>query len=91
MPSFLAVYKLHDAGVMKSTGHTSKAGRRSVKPRFSSKMTNWDHDLVLSDIDNMDVPADGGMVPIDRLMPDSPLLPEAFTPLEIVGLDATIA
>jgi len=39
----------------------------------------------------MDVPDDGGMVPIDRLMPDSPLLPEGFTPLEIVGLDATIA
>ena len=43
------------------------------------------------EIDNMDVPADGCRVLIDRLAPDSPPLPEGFTPLEIVGLDATIS
>jgi hypothetical protein len=88
---FLAVYKLRDAGVMESTGYTSKAGRSSVKPAFSAKMTNWDRNLVEGDIDNMDAPEDGCMVLIDRLTPDSPPLPEGYTPLEIVGLDATIA
>ena len=29
--------------------------------------------------------------PTNRRAPDSPPLPEGFTPLEIVGLDATIA
>jgi hypothetical protein len=88
---FLAVYKLRDPGVMESTGYTSKAGRSSVKPTFSAKMTNWDRNLVQGDIDNMDVPEDGCMVLIDRLTPDSPPLPDGFTPMEIVGLDATIA
>jgi hypothetical protein len=87
---FLAVYKLRDPDVMESTGYTSKAGRSSVKPAFSAKMTNWDRNLVQGDIDNMDVLDDACMVLIDRLTPDSPPLPEGFTPLDIVGLDATI-
>jgi hypothetical protein len=39
----------------------------------------------------MDVPDGGWLVLIDRLTPESPSLPEGFTPLRIVGLDATIA
>jgi len=87
---FLAVYKLRDTGVMESTNYTSKAGRTSVNPTFRDKMSNWDRNLVQGDIDNMDVPDGGCMVLIDRTTPDSPPLPDDFTALEIVGLDATI-
>ena len=87
---FLAVYKLRDPGVMESTNYTSKAGRTSVNPTFRDKMSNWDRNLVQGDIDTMNVPDGGEMVLIDRLTPDSPPLPEGFTALEIVGLDATI-
>jgi hypothetical protein len=87
---FLAVYKLRDPGVMESTNYTSKAGRTSVNPTFRDKMSNWDRNLVQGDIDNMDVPDGSCMVLIDRITSDSPPLPEGFTALEIVGLDATI-
>ncbi len=87
---FLAVYRLRDPGVMTSENYTSKAGRNSVDPEFRARMTNWDRNLVQGDIANMDVPEGGCMVLIDRLAEDSPPLPEGFTPLEIVGLDATI-
>lgn len=88
---FLAVYRLRDLGVLESENYTSQAGRNSVDPAFRAKMSNWDRNLVQGDIANMDVPEDGWMVLIDRLTPDSPPLPDGFTPLEIVGLDATIA
>ena len=88
---FLAVYRLRDPGVMTSENYTSKAGRSSVDPVFRAKMTNWDRNLVQGDIDTMDVPEGGCLVLIDRLAADSPPLPDGFTPLEIVGLDATIA
>lgn len=87
---FLAIYKLREPGVMESTNYTSKAGRNSVNPTFRAKMTNWDRNLVQGDIDNMNVADGDTMVLIDRLTPDSPPLPDGFTPLEIVGLDATI-
>lgn len=87
---FLAVYKLRDTGVLESENYTSKAGRSSVNPTFRAKMSNWDRNLVQGDIANMDVPEDGAMILIDRLSQDSPPLPDGFTPLEIVGLDATI-
>lgn len=87
---FLAVYRLRDLGVLESENYTSKAGRNSVDPAFRAKMSNWDRNLVQGDIADMDVPEDGSMVLIDRLTADSPPLPEGFTPLEIVGLDATI-
>lgn len=87
---FLAVYRLRDPGVMTSENYTSKAGRNSVDPVFRARMTNWDRNLVQGDIANMDVAEGGCMVLIDRLAPDSPPLPEGFTSLEIVGLDATI-
>jgi len=87
---FLAVYRLRDPGVMHSENYTSKAGRSSVDPVFRAKMTNWDRNLVQGDIANMEVPEGGCMVLIDRLTPDSPPLPEGFTPLEVIGLDSTI-
>ena len=88
---FLAVYRLRGPDVMQSDNYTSKAGRSSVDPVFRAKMSNWDRNLVQGDIANMDVPEGGCMVVIDRLTPDSPPLPEGFTPLEVVGLDATIS
>lgn len=87
---FLAVYRLRDPGVLESTNYTSRAGRDSVDPTFKAKMSNWDRNLVQGDIANMDVADAGWMVLIDRLSADSAPLPEGFTPLEIVGLDATI-
>lgn len=88
---FLAVYRLRDPGVMTSENYTSRAGPTSVDPDFKAKMTNWDRNLVQGDIETMDVPDAGWLVLIDRLNPDSPPLPDGFTPLEIIGLDTTIA
>ena len=87
---FLAVYRLREPGVMTSENYTSKAGRSSVDPAFRAKMTNWDRNLVQGDIADMDVPEGGHLVLIDRLTPDSPPLPDGFTPLTVVGLDTTI-
>jgi hypothetical protein len=87
---FLAIYRLREPGVMTSENYTSKAGRNSVAPTFRAKMTNWDRNLVQGDIATMDVPDGGHLVLIDRLSKDSPPLPDGFTPLKIVGLDATI-
>lgn len=47
--------------------------------------------MVDGDIADMDVGEDGWLVLIDRLAADSPPLPEGFTSLKIIGLDATIA
>jgi hypothetical protein len=88
---FLAVYKLRDAGVMSSENYTSRAGRNSVDPRFRAKMTNWDRNLVEGEIADLDVAEDGWLVLVDRLTPESPLLPAGFASLKVVGLDATIA
>jgi hypothetical protein len=88
---FLAVYRLRDPAVMTSENYTSKAGRNSVDPTFRARMTNWDRNLVRGELADMDVPDGGWLVLIDRLTPKSPPLPEGFTPLRIVGLDATIA
>ena len=88
---FLAVYKHRDAGVITSDNYTSRAGRDSVDPTFKAKMSNWDRNMVNGDIADMDVGEDGWLVLIDRLAADSPPLPEGFTSLKIIGLDATIA
>ena len=88
---FMAVYRLRGPEVMTSRNYTSKAGPTSVDPDFKAKMTNWDRNLVTGDIETMDVPDDGWMVLIDRLTLDSAPLPDDFTPLEIIGLDSTIA
>lgn len=88
---FLAVYRLRDAAVMTSPGYTSKAGRDSVDPAFKAKMTNWHRNLVTGDIADMDVAEGGWLTLIDRQTRDSPPLPAGFTPLTVIGLDATIA
>lgn len=88
---FLAVYKLRDPETLSRPTYTSKAGRNSVDPTFRARMTNWDRNLVQGDIDNMDVPDGGWLVLIDRLDDNSPPLPDGFTPLDIIGLDKTIA
>ena len=87
---FLAVYRLETPEVLSRESYTSRAGRTSVDPVFRAKMTNWDRNLVEGEIANMDLEEDGSMVLIDRLSADAPLLPDGFTPLRIVGLDATI-
>lgn len=88
---FLAVYRLRDADVMTSTAYTSKAGRDSVDPAFKAKMTNWHRNLVTGEIADMDAGEAGWLILIDRQTKDSPPLPAAFSPLEVIGLDATIA
>jgi hypothetical protein len=88
---FLAVYKHRDANVITSKNYTSRAGRDSVDPVFKSKMSNWDRNMVDGDITDMNVSEDGWLVLIDRLTNNSPPLPEGFTSLKIIGLDATIA
>mgnify|MGYP007046970560 CR=1 FL=1 len=88
---FMAIYRLRDRHVLSSENYTSKAGRSSVDPAFRAKMTNWDRNLVEGDIADMDVAENGWMVLIDRATPESPPLPVGFTPLRIVGLDASIA
>lgn len=88
---FLAVYKLRDPAVLSSERYTSKAGRNSVDPAFRAKMTNWDRNLVQGELVDMDVAEDGWLVLIDRLTAASAALPAGFAPLQVVGLDATIA
>jgi len=88
---YLAVYRLRDPAVMESENYTSRAGRNSVDPAFRAKMTNWDRNLLRGELADMDVAEGGWLQVIDRLTPESRPLPEGFTPLEVVGLDATIA
>ncbi len=87
---FLAVYRLTGPEVLESENYTSRAGRTSVDPVFRAKMTNWDRNLVQGDIADMDLGEAGWMVLIDRLTDAAPPLSDDFTPLAIVGLDATI-
>jgi hypothetical protein len=92
---FLALYRLAGPDVMTSEGYTSKAGRMSVDPDFRVNMTNWDRNLVQGPDGTTDpdlaVDMGGAMTLIDRLTADAPPLPAGVTPLEIVGLDRTIA
>ena len=76
---------------MTNKNYTSKAGRGSVDPVFRAKMTNWDRNLVKGEIENLDVAGGGWMILIDRVTEGSLALPDSFTPLNIVGLDTTIA
>lgn len=88
---FLAVYRLRGPEVMTSDAYTSRAGRNSVNPTYRARMSNWDRNLAQGDIETLDLAHGESMVLIDRLTADSPPLPDGFTPLEIVGLDKTIA
>lgn len=92
---FLALYRLADPTVLTSDAYTSKAGRMSVHPDFRAYISGWDRNLVQG--------RDGGggpdlatdmedtMVLIDRMTPDAPPLPDGVAPLDVVGLDQTIA
>ena len=92
---FLALYRLAGPDVLTSDAYTSKAGRMSVDPDFRAYISGWDRNLVQG-------PAGSGgpdlatamgdtMTLIDRLTPDSAPLPEGIVPLEVIGLDRTIA
>jgi len=88
---FLAIYQLADPSVMTREAYTSKAGRMSVDPTIRQRVTNWDRNLVAGATADMHVPMGGWMVLIDRLDPGSPALPDGFVPLNVIGLDKTIA
>jgi hypothetical protein len=92
---FLALYRLSGPEVMTSDGYTSKAGRMSVDPDFRVNMTNWDRNLAQgpAGTEQPDLAVEMGatMILIDRLTADAAALPPAFTAMEIVGLDQTIA
>ena len=92
---FLALYRLAGPGVMTSDAYTSKAGRMSVDPDFRINMTNWDRNLAQgpagSEQPDLAIDMTGTLTLIDRLTADAPALPPEFTPLEVVGLDCTIA
>ena len=87
---FLAVYRLSDDKVLERESYTSRAGRSSVDPAFRAKMTNWHRNLVEGEVADMDLPEGGWLALIDRLTPESRPLPAGFTPLKVIGLDATI-
>ena len=97
---YLAIYRVRDKGVLTSEAYTSKAGRMSVAPEFRARMTNWDRNLVETDAPEnapgagcLTAPVAPGvqLVTIDRLTTDAPPLPDGFRPLEVVGLDRTVA
>jgi hypothetical protein len=87
---FMAIYRLKDDKVLTRETYTSRAGRNSVDPVFRAKMTNWDRNLVKGPLSDMDVHADGWLMLIDRHTSEAPSLPDGFTPLRIIGLDATL-
>ena len=95
---FLAIYRVAEPAVMTSEAYTSTAGRLSVPEDFRKRMINWDRNLVQAVVDDVadpdagiDVAATETLTLIDRLTDDAPALPDDFTPLEVVGLDRTIA
>jgi len=96
---FLALYRLAGPEVMSREAYTSKAGRMSVDPDFRVNMTNWDRNLAQGPAfatgrtPEPDLPVEMGcaMTLIDRLTDAAPPLPAIFTPLEIVGLDHSVA
>lgn len=92
---FLALYRLAGPEVMTGDAYASKAGRMSVDPDFRVNMTNWDRNLARGPAGtgqpDLAVEMDGSMILIDRLDGDAPPLPPEIVPLEIVGLDRTIA
>lgn len=95
---FVAFYRIESPDVMTSEAYTSQAGRMSVPEAVRNRMINWDRNLVQAVIDEVAFPdvglfVDPGetLVLLDRLTAGAPSLPEDFTPLEVIGLDRTIA
>ena len=92
---FLALYRHTGPEVLASEAYTSKAGRMSVDPDFRVNMTNWDRNLVQgpagTGTPDLAVEMGGAMTLIDRLTAEAAPLPPGYVPLEVVGLDRTIA
>ena len=88
---FLAMYRLRDRDVLSRPSYTERAGRTSVDPAFRARMTNWDRNLVRTAAGPIELASDDWLVLLDRKQPASPTLPAAFTAMEIIGLDASIA
>lgn len=92
---FLAVYRLAGAEVLTSEAYTSKAGRMSVHEGFRAYISDWDRNLLQGSSDNdgpnLVTTVGDRLVMIDRLTADAPPLPVGAAPLEIIGLDRTIA
>lgn len=95
LAQFLALYRLAGPDVLTSDAYTSKAGRMSVHPDFRSYISDWDRNLVQGRVENggpdLATEMGGTMTLIDRLTPDAPPLPDDNAPLDIIGLDRTIA
>lgn len=92
---FLALYRLAGPDVLTSEAYTSKAGRMSVHPDFRAYISDWDRNLVQGRAGSGGpdlVPAMGDtMTVIDRLTPDAAPFPDDVMPLDVIGLDRTIA
>lgn len=92
---FLALYRLAAPDVLTSEAYTSKAGRMSVHPDFRSYISDWDRNLVQGRAENdgpdLAIGTDATMTLIDRLTPAAPALPSDVAPLDVIGLDRTIA
>lgn len=95
MAPFLALYRLAGPEVLTSDAYTSKAGRMSVHPDFRGYISDWDRNLVQgrADSDGPDLATVMGdtITVIDRLTPDAAPLPDGVAPLDVIGLDRTIA
>jgi len=87
---FLAVYRLREAAVMASEHYTAKAGRQSVDPVFRAQMTNWDRNLLECRLADLEVQDGGWLMLVDRLDESAPALPDGFSTMSVIGLDATI-
>lgn len=92
---FLALYRHTGPEVLASEAYTSKAGRMSVEADFRVNMTNWDRNLVQgpagTGTPDLAVEMGEAFTLIDRLTADAPPLPDDTIPLEVIGLDKTVA
>lgn len=100
MAPFLALYRLAGPEVLTSDAYTSKAGRMSVHPDFRAYISDWDRNLVQGragavgdEAGGPDLATDmaGTMVLIDRITAEAPPLPDGIAPLDVIGLDRTVA
>ncbi len=91
---FLAVYRLADVEVLERPSYRTRAGRLSVPEEFRERMLNWDRNLLHGETGALEVPSDDDgpvLTVLDRVDSSAPALPDAFSALEVIGLDRTIA
>lgn len=92
---FLALYRLSTPDVLTSEAYTSKAGRMSVHPDFRAFISDWDRNLVQGTAggegSDLSTSMEERMVLVDRLSSEAPPLPDGVAPLDVIGLDRTIA